>query len=272
MYCIKFIIKPTAAMTFRILPGSILNIATYPFVPPTTLSGFLRRLIMLSAGLGLTETTINKENPPFYALPRHIVSLGAYPVQNAFREVHRTYRKGMRDFNHDDFSRLYVEKGKANFQLHTWEYLIAEKLVGYVVSESLSDLEYFQKLKNYGCKIGKEGFAIVTEVSDAIAFKRETTEALPATIVPTEDLLQSNTFAGGCDIYNLYRYNWSIDSEEEGFVDRIPTDIKGFIPFVAAYFSSDITSLPTLDYYTDGDIYIPVSLVNLLKGETDVKV
>ena len=48
MYCLKLKIIPMAAMTFRILPGSILNIATYPFVPPTTLSGFLRRLGMLS--------------------------------------------------------------------------------------------------------------------------------------------------------------------------------------------------------------------------------
>jgi len=35
--CLEFTIQPTAALTFRILPGSILNIATYPFVPPTTL-------------------------------------------------------------------------------------------------------------------------------------------------------------------------------------------------------------------------------------------
>ena len=272
MYCIKFIITPTAVMTFRILPGSILNIATYPFVPPTTLSGFLRRLIMLSAGLELPETNINKDNPPFYALPRHIVSLGAYPVQKVFSGVHRTYRKGMRDFNHDFFSRLYIEKDKANFQLHTWEYLIAEELVGYVVSESLSDLEHFQKLKDYGCKIGKEGFAIVKQVSAAIELQRETIEGIPATIVPTEDLLQSNTFAGGCDIYNLYRYNWSIDPESEGFIDRESTPIEGFIPFVAAYFSSPTTFLLTLDYYTNGEIYIPVSLVNLLKGETDVRV
>jgi len=39
MYCLEFTIQPTAALTFRILPGSILNIATYPLYR-LLLSGF----------------------------------------------------------------------------------------------------------------------------------------------------------------------------------------------------------------------------------------
>lgn len=274
MYCIKLTITPTAAMTFRILPGSILNIATYPFVPPTTFSGFLRRLGMLSVRLEIPETRINKDDPPFYALPRHYVALGAYPSLNTWRGVHKTYRKGMREFNHDVFSRLYVEKDKANFQLHTWEYLIVEELTGYVVSESLQGLEHFQDLETYGCKLGKEGFAVVTEVSELIELKRETVQAYPSTIVPMESLLQSGQFIGGCDIYNLYRYHWQTndktDSEEAGFLDNTRTPVDGFIPFVTAYYPKQGDETPTLDYYTDGEIYIPVSLVNLLRGEVNV--
>lgn len=275
MYCLKFKIQPTAAMTFRILPGSILNIATYPFVPPTTLSGFLRRLGMLSVGLEIPETLVNKDNPPTYALPPRYLALGAYPVSSKWSGVHRTYRKGMREFTHDTFSRLYVEEDRANFQLHTWEYLIAEELVGYVVSESAAGLEHFLKLKGYGCKLGKEGYAVVTEVSEEpIELERTTVTAHPSTILPMEALLQGNQFVGGCDIYNLYRYNWAIDvqthSEQEGFLDSNPTSIEGFVPFVAAYFSHPINPAPTLDYYTNGEIYIPVSLVNLLKGEVYV--
>jgi len=269
MYCIKLTITPTAAMTFRILPGSILNIATYPFVPPTTLSGFLRRLGMLSIGLEIPETRINKDDPPFYALPRHYVALGAYPTSTAWRGVHKTYRKGMREFNHDMFSRLYVEKDKANFQLHTWEYLIVEELTGYVVSQSLQGLEHFLDLETYGCKLGKEGFAVVTEVCQPIKLRRETVAAYPSTIVPMEALLQTSQFVGGCDIYNLYRYNWcagsEIDSETEGFLDKNRTPVDGFIPFVAAYYPKVVNSAPTLDCYTDGEIYLPVSLVNLLR-------
>jgi hypothetical protein len=274
MYLLKLKIIPTAAMTFRILPSSILNIATYPFVPPTTLSGFLRRLAMMSVGMSIPETSINKDNPPFYTLPSRYVALGAYPSANTLRTVHKTYRKGMREFNHYSFSQLYVEKDKANFQLHTWEYLIAEELTGYVISESLEGLEHFKNLESYGCKLGKEGFAVVEEVSQPIQITRETVKAIPSTIIPMESLLQNGQFVGGCDIYNLYRYKWSDNSEtfstEEGFLDEKRTPIEGFIPFVAAYYPKEVNSTPTLDYYTDGESYIPASLVNLLKKEVYV--
>lgn len=275
MYCIQLKIQPTAAMTFRILPGSILNIATYPFVPPTTLSGFLRRLGMMSVGLEIPETRINKENPPIFALPPRYLALGAYPVAGSCQGVHSTYRKGMREFNHDSFSRLYLDNDKANFQLHTWEYLIAEELVGYVVAESPEGLEHFQNLEAYGCKLGKEGFAVVTEVSEKILeLERKTVAALPSTIVPMEGLLESNQFMGGCDIYNMYRYQWEkngeTDDESEGFLDREETKIDGFIPFVAAYFEHRQNNSLTLEYYTQENIYIPVSLVDLLKGEIHV--
>ncbi|MCD8488247.1 MAG: hypothetical protein LRZ84_16285 [Desertifilum sp.] len=275
MYCVKLTLQPTAAMTFRILPGSILNIATYPFVPPTTFSGYLRRLGMMSVELEIPETLINKDNPPTYALPPQYLALGAYPGDSAWRGVHRTYRKGMREFNHDSFSRLYQDEDKANFQLHTWEYFITEELVGYVVANSPQGLEHFQDLEAYGCKLGKEGFAVVSDVSDILELRQETIAAYPSTITPMEAFLQSNQFVGGCDIYNLYRYHWrgssQIQSERDGFLDAQPSPVAGFVPFVAAYFPKHIGQPPILDYYTDGeDIYLPVSLVDLLRGEIHV--
>lgn len=272
MYCIKLTLQPTAAMTFRILPGSILNIATYPFVPPTTLSGFLRRLGMMSAGLDIPETCVNNENPPIYVLPPRYIALGAYPTTDTWSGVHRTYRKGMREFNHDYFSRLYQDEDKANFQLHTWEYLIVEELEGYVMCDSAEDLVQFQNLERYGCKLGKEGFAVITKVSkQPIELEQKSIPANPSTIAPIEALLQSSQSLGGYDIYNLYRYQWSADSfalsDRTGFLDNIPTSVNGFAPFVAAYFPQFLQSPPELDYYTNGEINIPVSLVNLLRGE-----
>jgi hypothetical protein len=273
MYCVKLVLQPTAALTFRMLPGSILNIATYPFVPPTSLSGFLRRLGMMSVGLEIPETKINKENPPTYLLPPRYVTLGAYQPQGSLSGVHRTYRKGMREFTHDDFSKLYSEGDRANFQLHTWEYLITEALVGYVVAESAEGLEHVRDLETYGCYIGKEGYAIVAEVSEVIELEQRTVAAYPSTIVPMDALLQSNQFVGGCDIYNLYRYNWLPESysqsDSDGFLGIQPTSVNGFTPFVAAHFPRQLGSPPTLDYYTDGEeIFIPVSLTHLLRGET----
>lgn len=271
MYCLKLTIQPTAAMTFRILPGSILNIATYPFVPPTTLSGFLRRLGMMSVGLELPETRVNNENPPIYALPPRYVALGAYPTANKWSGVHRTYRKGMREFNHDSFSRLYQDEDKANFQLHTWEYFIAEELEGYVIAKSPEGMEHFQDLECYGCKFGKEGFAIVTEVSEIFKLERQTVIAHPSTLLPMEALLNSGQFVGGCDIYNLYRYQWTdniqTNSDRAGFLDQTATAADGFVPFVAAYFPKEISHLPEMAYYTNGQINIPVALVDILQGE-----
>jgi len=260
-------------MTFRILPGSILNIATYPFVPPTTLSGFLRRLGMLSVGLELPETRINKENPPTYALPPRYLALGAYPARESWYGVHRTHRKGMFDFNHDAFSSIYRPfNSKEKIQLHTWEYLIAEELVGYVVSDTPEGLEHFQDLEAYGCKLGKEGFAFVSKTSEILELQQATVAAMPSTVLPMEALLQSNQIVGGCDIYNLYRYQQLSDvlseSDRAGFLDSEPSNIEGFVPFVAGYFSKDLREPPMLEYYTDHeDIYIPLALVNLLKGE-----
>lgn len=123
----------------------------------------------------------------------------------------------------------------------------------------------------YGCKLGKEGFAVVKEVSDVLNLKHQTIAAQPSTIVPMEDLLQSGDFIGVCDIYNLYRYNWltntQANSEIEGFLDETPTQVNGFVPFVTAHFSFAINSPPNLDYYTHEETFIPVSLVNLLRGE-----
>ncbi len=272
MYCVEIKLQPTAAMTFRMLPGSILNIATYPFIPPTSLSGFLRRLGMMSAGLGIPETKINSENPPTYLLPYSYVALGAYPTKNSWNGIHRTYRKGMQKFTHDDFSKLFIDGKGENFQLHTWEYWIAEELVGYVVNESAEALKHIQDMQSYGCYIGKEGYAILSEVSEVIELTEKTVTAYPSTLTPVDALIQSNQFVGGCDIYNLYRYNWLPESyqqtDQEGLMGEERTPVDGFIPFVSAYFSKDVKNPPNLDFYTNNeDIFIPVALVNLLKGE-----
>lgn len=277
MYCLKLTLQPTAAMTFRVLPGSILNIATYPFVPPTTFSGFLRRLGMMSVGLGLPNTGLNKSKPPIYALPPRFISLGAYATESSWSGVHRTYRKGMRSFNHDAFSQIYqakegAKKG-ANFQLHTWEYFFAEMLTGYVVSDTPDGLSHFQDLEAYGCKIGKEGFAFVLETSEIVELKQKAIAAMPSTIAPMDALIQENQLVGGCDIYNLYHYerddSQDLDLVESGFLDDSPSAVSGFSPFVAAYFGNAVSEPPAMNYYTnEQDIHIPVSLVQLLRGES----
>jgi len=88
-----------------------------------------------------------------------------------------------------------------------------------------------------------------------------------STILPTEPLLQSGQFVWLWYLQPLSLQLGSRCSNEfwRGRISRPESSsVQGFVPFVAAYFSHSINSALG-DYYTDGEIHIPVSLVNLLK-------
>lgn len=186
MFVVPLYIRPTSALTFRVLPGSILDIATYPFLPPTTLSGWLRRLFWAQAGL-LPPDQRKENSPRFYVLPRRYVPLGAYPV-GGWR-IHRTHRHGPRTLNHSEFGRLRRQgrppKG-GDLQLHTWEYLVVEEFLGAVLAEKEEELKPFLKLKGYGAKLGKEGFAYLEAVGEPREVDPEEREDEPLTPVRAE--------------------------------------------------------------------------------------
>jgi hypothetical protein len=278
MYVMTFNLKPTAGLTFRILPGSILDIATYPFVPPTTLSGFLRRLAMMSAGLEFPNTGPNDESTPFYALPRELISLGAYPIGVCTRPAHRTYRKGPRDLGHTAFSAIYRGKasGRENIQLHTWEYLLADELTGYVVSEDGEELNRLAELIGYGAKLGKEGYAFVESVDGPIKLERAKTQAKPSTVVPADELFGKNPQAAA-DVFTLYSFVWRATdgdpSQSKGLervyssnpFDQHPSPIVAYKPFVAALPDPNLNV--TLDFWHHGEVFIPAALTDVLQGE-----
>jgi len=76
------------------------------------------------------------------------------------------------------------------------------------------------------------------------------------------------SIVAGCDIYNLYRYNWAADaqtsSDEEGFLDqKLCPRLCSLLPLI---FSHSINSALGLILHRWRN-HIPVSLVNLLKGK-----
>lgn len=259
MWVLKLIIKPTSGLTFRRMPSSILHISTYPFLPPTTMSGFLRRLKMLEAGY-LPETAV--KDPDYYALPPQLCPLGAYPQELGYR-IHTTKRQGIRSFNHNAFSRIVRSQStKEVYQLHTWEYLFAEKLIGYVVSEDEKLLSQLRTVENFGCKIGKEGYAFVDKVSGPTQLVLEKAKAIPDTLLPGAALV-----GVPCEAFPLYRYAWGGDASENiNLTHPEPSDIKGFVPFVAGEVQGELE----LDFYTDGKVHLPKPFIHeLWKGETD---
>ena len=259
MWMLKLVIKPTSGLTFRRMPSSILHISTYPFLPPTTMSGYLRRLKMLEAG-HLPETTV--KNPDYYALPSQLCPLGAYPRNGQFA-IRPTKRQGVRSFKHNAFSRIVRHQStKEVYQLHTWEYLFTEQLIGYVVSEDKELLSQLKTVENFGCKIGKEGYAFVDKVSGPMQLVLEQTQAKPDTLLPGAALIGIP-----CEAFPLYRYAWRTSAAQyTNLAHPEPSAIEGFIPFVAG----EVREAIELDYYTDGNVHLPKPFIDELReGESD---
>jgi len=258
MFGVRVLIQPTAGLTFRRLPGSILHIATYPFLPPTTMSGFLRRLAVSETGeLPENEETpeARATTPKYYVLPRSLIAVGAYPATDEWY-IHTTKRQGIRAFNHNAFSRIYrVANSKQVYQLHDWDYLICGTMTGYVLSENSDLLGTLKTLVNRGCKLGKEGYAYVVSVSDVQEFHLEKRTAKPDTFTP------GNLLVGiPCDAFPIYRHEWDGDGNN-AMAEPIPSPITGFVPFMGGIPAEPINA----DFYTDGDVFIPKALVDLLK-------
>lgn len=264
MLGVRMVIQPTAGLTFRRLPSSILHIATYPFLPPTTMSGFLRRLaIMQRADLAFDVATLVKHqetNPEIYLLPRDLIAVGAYPEPRGAWWIHTTKRQGIRSFKHDAFSRIYrTAAQKEVYQLHAWDYLMCEQLAGYILSEHRARLAELADLYNRGCKLGKEGFAFVSEVSEPREFRIERTTAMPTTVVTGDQLVGIP-----CEAFPLYRYAWA-DGEIDPLSALTPSPVTGFVLFMAGLPATPLTT----DYYTDGSAFIPKALVDeLQRGDT----
>jgi hypothetical protein len=261
MYGLTMTIRPTGGLTFRRMPGSMVHIATYPFLPPTTMSGWLRRLVIMAGAGDYPNTAV--DDPDYLALSPDYYVLGAYPQPFHAERIHTTKRHGpMYQSKHAVFSRLYRSKGdEGNYeklQLHTWEYLLADRLTGFVLHEDGDALEALRQPLNYGCKIGKEGFAYLEDVSTVKALRRETTVARPATLLPGTDMIGRQG-----TLYPLYRYQYRPAAARGAALSQAtPSAIEGFVPLWVGWTDEAIE----LDYWTDGETYVPASLAEALYG------
>lgn len=252
-YGVVLSIRPTGALTFRRMPGSIVHISTYPFIPPSTLSGWLRRLHMLQRGV-YPETGLKK--PAYYVMPAAYHVLGAYPAPDPQRSftIHQTKRQGVRSFNHAAFSRLSRSQNVDEvYQLHTWEYLIADRFVGYVLHKEATALAHFHDLVNLGCKCGKEGYAFLESVSDVRQFVRTASRDRPSTPATGRELLGKPA-----DLFVSYRhkYNQRQALEDDPAADE-PSAIDGFTTLWLGWPARGVE----LDCYTDGAHVVPAGML-----------
>jgi hypothetical protein len=282
MYAVRLHLRPTGGLTFRVLPGSLLHIATYPFVPPSTLSGFLKRLALLTTQREAPtergvypETDVErgrgqtKNNPPYYTMPRTLVPVGAYPrfadhpdAPCRNYRVHQTYRHGPREFRHRDFSKLRKGGTEGNFQLHTWEYLFADYLVGYVLAQKGSELEDFEKLIGYGTKFGKEGYAYLEDVNGPFALSEVNLEAAPSTLV----LQATAGLVLNAVTYQVYYHRWREEAPQTGLFERAPSPVDGFNSFLGVFVVNQGQPVGG-NYFHDGqELFISKPLVEQIGG------
>lgn len=87
MYLKILEVTPTSALTFRKVPMSHKTISSYPFIPPTVLSGYLYRLMKLANDEPLpipkSFKTEKVELSEYFILENkgyNIRTLGAYPL------------------------------------------------------------------------------------------------------------------------------------------------------------------------------------------------
>ncbi|HDQ05957.1 MAG TPA: hypothetical protein ENN36_04450 [Candidatus Bathyarchaeota archaeon] len=231
------------------------RIASYRFIPPTTFSGYLLRLLHLSQEKSLPKQTIFKTEKPQISdyhilelsdlMTSRLCSLGAYPefasTFTSFRMGYQTIVKGHGfadglDIFDSTPKKLYdlldqrIEKGilssedrkklskeikksgenkfyiravyrqlllgttniptwgsfsrESRRQPLNWEFLVTPQLTGYIVHSSRAVLEDLQCVKNYGYKIGKEGFAYIEDIEGTYELHIESGEFSSSVIFP----------------------------------------------------------------------------------------
>ncbi|MGD6806544.1 MAG: hypothetical protein ACQCN4_06260 [Candidatus Bathyarchaeia archaeon] len=261
LYVKKLAITPTSVLSFRKLPMSHKTIASYSFIPPTVLSGFLYRLIRLSRGETLPTPKVFKNEEPvnseYFILENYLTSpdtvgvfsLGAYPLYfanfSSFRMGYQDislgitfasdlipFRKKREDIatllqNSDKFEKpeeilkevdksrndyrylKAIENIMAYFQNEgtlseqvipkittyykkmrraplQWEFTVSDNYFAYLVSKSKEKLSIFDSLNNYGYKIGKEGSAFISNISETQELNINTGKFRSSVVVPLE--------------------------------------------------------------------------------------
>ena len=168
IWAIEIEMQPAGPLTFRQMPSGLLHIMSYPFMPPTTMSGFLRRLMDLAEGgdwTGYGKDWFGKGPGKGFTrtLEPDCRALGAFPPPKNWT-IHKSRRHGPKHFKHHEFSQLLRTGHKENYELHHWDYLFCESLTGWVVARNRAALQRFAGLKNFGGKAGKEGYLVVRRI------------------------------------------------------------------------------------------------------------
>lgn len=272
-------ITPTSSVTFRKVPLSHKIIGSYPFVPPTTLSGFLYRVLKLARSEDLPSPKAFSSQEPdiekYYILEVKkdtdgINSLGAYSTHSktstfgsfriGYQHIGKGYSTtdGLRIFDpsYEDLIGLIKERteegklkkedlgifknefrksGENNYYLRSvykglrtgyqgipkfsvfrkekrkqpldWYFCVADRFNGFLVSMQKEHLAFFDHIKNYGFKIGKEGFAFISDISDILSLKRKEGVFSSSVIIPLDPTIKHTKVQEPRDPESVYYFS-----------------------------------------------------------------
>lgn len=255
-------VTPTSALTVRKVPVSYKTIGSYSFVPPTTFSGFMYRILRLANDEELpTPRAFGSEIPDvdeYYILETKedtegLNSLGAYSMSSessifcSFRMGYQHLGKGhsladgldifdpsdetveslivqriqvgqLKKGDLEKFKKEYDKSGRSKYFKRTvfksvregyqriptygafkkegrrqpldWYFCLASDFTGFLVSQEKTLLSLLDKTHNYGFKIGKEGFAFISGLSEAMPLEKKEGSFRSSVIIPLDPRIE----------------------------------------------------------------------------------
>ncbi len=167
IYCLEITLMPLSELIIRQVGKSNVRWFTYPFVPPTTFSGYLHSVIFEDDQNNFIERNhakVRRIEDKF----KGIYCLGAYPpiangkINVCVSEGH--YRQHFGDkFNYESF---FWNAKTQNKKLAVVEHFWSQILRGFVISENKDTLEDIsQKIYGRVTRIGKKGSVQITKSS-----------------------------------------------------------------------------------------------------------
>ncbi|MBM7623684.1 hypothetical protein [Sporohalobacter salinus] len=239
MYVMEIKLKPLSELLFRQMAKSNVEWFTYPFIPPTTMSGFIGELVGGESLISKKYVEINDGR--FRTLPEGVYSLGGIP---------EIYEKNKH------FRQHYRAKGTYNYESLVWEgnkklaqveYFYSSKILAYLISENKEVLKRIEDKIKYKCNnIGKIGVVKIRNTKVKKLKKEEEYEGEVSTLFPVE-------IAKKYDLNKMYEVPLFCYSSSED-----ETINWGVIP---CSFHEEIRD----DCYQVDDIIIPKSLIDYVK-------
>jgi hypothetical protein len=197
----EFNLQQLSELLIRQVGKSNVQWFTYPFLPPTTFSGFVASLLIDEGGEGWCKDYIELNDNKARCLDdvfTDVFSLGAYPNPTRIA-LNRHYRQHLGDiYNYEEFS------WSGNKKLAISESFWAVELKGYILStnrENLLDIYERLEFKFAIKRIGKKGIVkLIKVISPFEIYLKSKDKVMATTISPIEMLRE---FPANIKIYHV---------------------------------------------------------------------